>query len=88
MPYSRTHETEADLLGLDIMAKAGYDPREAPKLWQAMKADKKESIPEWLSTHPSDDSRIAALQDRESEALSYMEAAHAAGKKPHCVMPK
>lgn len=88
MPYSRTHETEADLLGLDIMAKAGYDPREAPKLWQAMKADKKESIPEWLSTHPSDDNRIAALQDRESEALSYMEAAHAAGKKPHCVMPK
>lgn len=88
MPYSRTHETEADLLGLDIMAKAGYDPREAPKLWLAMKADKKDSIPEWMSTHPSDDNRILALQDREGEALAYMEAAHASGKKPHCVMPK
>ncbi len=88
MPYSRTHEAEADLLGLDIMAKAGFNPSEAPKLWEAMKAGKKESIPEWMSTHPSDDSRIQALEERQDEALSLMRAAHAAGKHPKCIMPK
>jgi predicted Zn-dependent protease len=88
MPYSRIHEAEADALGLDIMAKAGFNPDEAPKLWQAMKVDKKQSIPEWLSTHPSDDSRIQALEDRQGEALDLMQAAHAAGKNPHCIMPK
>lgn len=87
MPYSRTHETEADLLGLDIMAKAGFNPSEAPKLWQAMKQDKKQSIPEWMSTHPSDDTRIQALTERQDEAFALMEAAHAAGKHPKCVMP-
>lgn len=88
MPYSRAHEVEADLLGLDIMAKAGFDPREAAKLWEAMKGDRKQSIPEWMSTHPSDDTRINSLRDREDEALYQMKAAHAAGKKPRCVMPK
>ncbi|OYZ03867.1 MAG: hypothetical protein B7Y29_07615 [Thiotrichales bacterium 16-46-22] len=88
MPYSRAHEVEADLLGLDIMAKAGFDPREAAKLWEAMKGERKQSIPEWMSTHPSDDTRINSLRDREDEALYQMKAAHAAGKKPRCVMPK
>lgn len=88
MPYSRTHETEADLLGLDIMAKAGFDPREAVKLWQDMKARNKKEIPEWMSTHPSDDTRIAQLREREYDALELMKAAHTAGKKPHCIMPK
>lgn len=88
MPYSRAHETEADLLGLDIMAKAGFNPAEAPKLWADMKANKKESIPEWMSTHPSDDTRIQQLTERQDDALQLMKSAHAMGKKPHCVMPK
>ena len=88
MPYSRAHETEADLLGMDIMAKAGFDPREAAKLWEAMKGDRKQSTPEWLSTHPSDDTRITNLRNREDEALSQMNTAQTAGKKPRCVMPK
>lgn len=88
MPYSRAHETEADLLGLDIMAKAGFDPREAAKLWADMKANKEGSIPEWMSTHPSDDTRIHDLENREYDALRLMKEAHAAGKKPNCIMPK
>ena len=88
MHYSRIHETEADLLGLDIMAKAGFNPAEAPKLWESMKVGKKENVPEWMSTHPSDDTRIQALIERQDEALAYMQAAHNAGKNPHCVMPK
>lgn len=86
MPYSRSHETEADLLGLDIMAKAGFNPEEAPKLWEKMKQSKKEkdSLPEWMSTHPSDDTRIQQLQDRTSEAKWLMKTAHQQGKKPNC----
>jgi predicted Zn-dependent protease len=53
-----------------------------------MKGDRKQSIPEWMSTHPSDDTRITSLRDREDEALYQMKAAHAAGKKPRCIMPK
>lgn len=87
MPYSRAHEVEADLLGQDIMAKAGFDPRQAALLWQSMKDDRKQNIPEWMSTHPSDDTRIRSLTDREYDALLLMKAAHAAGKKPACKVP-
>jgi predicted Zn-dependent protease len=86
MPYSRSHETEADLLGLDIMAKAGFNPEEAPKLWEKMKQNKKEKdkVPEWMSTHPSDDTRIQQLQDRTQEAKWLMKTAHQQHKKPNC----
>jgi len=63
LAYSRTHETEADKLGMVFMIMAGYDPEEAIDLWKRMKADSKgEAPPEFLSTHPSHDSRIADLQ--------------------------
>ena len=59
LPYSRTHESEADHLGLIFMAMAGYDPHEAPKFWERMAAGKQGgSLPEFLSTHPSDQTRI------------------------------
>lgn len=90
MPFSREHELEADILGLDIMAKAGFNPQAAPDLWRAMKAnhqDKKQDIPEWMSTHPSDDTRIQALMARQSRALALMEDAHSAGKRPRCKAP-
>lgn len=62
LPFSRSHETEADRIGLQIMAIAGYDPDEAPNLWRRMKANAGgQAPPEFLSTHPSSDTRIANL---------------------------
>ena len=63
LPFSRSHETEADKIGLTLMAIAGYDPDEAAKLWKRMKAKSGgQSQPEFLSTHPSNDTRINNLQ--------------------------
>tara|TARA_R110002049_G_scaffold76250_1_gene196068 strand:- start:15737 stop:16555 length:819 start_codon:yes stop_codon:yes gene_type:complete len=62
LPFSRSHETEADKIGLYIMAVAGYNPDEAAELWKRMKANSGgEAPPEFMSTHPSNDSRIANL---------------------------
>lgn len=63
LPFSRSHETEADKIGLYLMAIAGYDPFEAAELWKRMKANSDgQAPPEILSTHPSNDSRIANLK--------------------------
>lgn len=62
LPFSRSHETEADSIGLYLMAVAGYNPDEAAELWKRMKANSGgQAPPEFLSTHPSNDSRIAEL---------------------------
>lgn len=62
LPFSRSHETEADKIGLYLMAIAGYNPAEAAELWKRMKANSSGQVPpEILSTHPSNDSRIANL---------------------------
>lgn len=62
LPFSRSHETEADKIGLYIMAIAGYNPDEAAELWKRMSANSNgQAPPEILSTHPSNDSRIANL---------------------------
>ncbi|MNX87712.1 TPR repeat-containing protein YfgC precursor [compost metagenome] len=63
LPNSRTHETEADRMGVELAARAGYDPRAAVTLWQKMgSADQGNAPPEILSTHPSAASRISDLQ--------------------------
>jgi predicted Zn-dependent protease len=62
LPFSRSHETEADALGIKYMAKAGFNPREAAELWKVMKANAGNSGPEFLSTHPSPETRIKKLQ--------------------------
>ena len=63
LAYSRTHETEADKLGMVFMTMAGYDPEESIEVWKRMKkASKGESPPQFLSTHPSNDTRIEDLQ--------------------------
>lgn len=68
LKYSRTHETEADKLGLVFMIMAGYNGEEAVKVWERMKALGGASQPEFLSTHPSNDSRISTLQSYLPEA--------------------
>ncbi|MFU8849209.1 MAG: M48 family metallopeptidase [Opitutales bacterium] len=62
LPYSRLHESEADEIGLIYAAKAGYDPRAAIPFWQRMEAQKSGSPPEFLSTHPSDATRMRKLE--------------------------
>ena len=64
LPFSRSHETEADRIGITLMAIAGYNPEEAPELWKRMKANASGNVPpEFLSTHPSSDTRIANLTE-------------------------
>ncbi len=63
LPNSRNQESEADRLGLTFMAMAGYDPRVAVEFWQRMaQASNGQKPPEWLSTHPADNTRVSNLQ--------------------------
>ena len=72
LPFSRLQESEADHLGLIFMAMAGYDPREALSFWQRMgQHNGGQGPPEFMSTHPSDESRIASIRDELPEALTY-----------------
>lgn len=69
--FSRKHESEADRMGLIFMSMAGYDPREAPRFWERMSAMGDGQPPEFLSTHPSNERRIADLEEHMEEALQY-----------------
>ena len=72
LPYSRVHESEADHLGLVFMAMAGYNPEEAIGFWQRMAAQKTGAQPpEFLSTHPADQTRIQNLKDLLPDAMKY-----------------
>ena len=68
LPFSRAHEEEADLMGLAIMAKAGFDPQQSVALWRNMAAAGGGQPPEFLSTHPAHGTRIAALEQAMEEA--------------------
>lgn len=72
LPFSRTQESEADYMGLVLMAKAGYDPREAPNFFENMlKKSGNQAPPEFLSTHPADQTRIQRIRQLMPEALRY-----------------
>jgi len=71
LPYSRQHESEADRIGLILMARAGYDPRAAVPFWERMNEQGGARPPEFLSTHPAPERRIADIREHLAEALKY-----------------
>ena len=72
LPFSRSQESEADHIGLVVMAKAGYDPRQAPEFWRRMiAASNGAAPPAFLSDHPTDESRVRDLEKWMPEALKY-----------------
>ncbi len=70
-PHSRTQESEADQIGLVLMAKAGYNPQSAISLWQKMQQASKGAPPQFLSTHPSSANRIATIQALLPQVMPY-----------------
>lgn len=84
LPNSRVQETEADVVGQDLMARAGFDPRKAVDLWQNMIGAGGSRPPEWLSTHPNPESRISELQARAAGLVPVYEQARASGRTPNC----
>lgn len=85
LPYSRVHESEADSIGLDLMAKSGFDPRQSINLWLKMEQASQGGQPiEFMSTHPSHASRIENLQQHMHQALQIQQQAWNQGRQPHC----
>jgi Zn-dependent protease with chaperone function len=74
LPFSRSQESEADHVGLILMAKAGYDPRVSLEVWQRMERKEKGAPPEFLSTHPGSETRIQQLRAWMPEALQYYQS--------------
>ena len=88
MPFSRLHESEADHMGLIYMAAAGYDPNAAVSLWSRM-AEKNQGKkgPEFLSTHPSDETRVAEIQAKIPEAMRHFRPISAGDPIPVTASP-
>ena len=86
LPFSRSQESEADVIGLEYMAKAGFDPRESVPLWQNMGQEAEEAPAEFLSTHPSSEKRIDQLVAQFGTTLKLYNEAKQAGKTPSCSM--
>jgi predicted Zn-dependent protease len=92
LPNSREQETEADFIGLQLMAKAGYDPKEAVPFWERMSGCPRKmigkfcfrsqnAIPEFLSTHPSDVTRINQIEAWIPQAMQYYRPERSDSKK-------
>lgn len=84
LPNSRIQESEADVVGQQLMAQAGFDPQGAVSLWQNMAAASGSRPPAWLSTHPEPEARLRELQQRAEGLRPAMQAARAAGRVPRC----
>ena len=84
LPHTRSQETEADVIGLEYMAKAGFDPRQSVPLWQRMNAASDKKPPEFLSTHPSSDTRIENLVSEWQKTLPMYNQAIEEGRVPDC----
>jgi predicted Zn-dependent protease len=82
LPYARKYETEADRIGVELAARAGYDPRAAVSLWKKMAQGGGGGPPQFLSTHPAPEARIADLQEYSARVMPlYQAAGKRAGKK-------
>jgi predicted Zn-dependent protease len=75
LPHSRAGETEADRYGIELAARAGYDPRAAVRLWEKMAAASSNGVPQFLSTHPAPDNRIQVLNALVPEMTAIYEKA-------------
>jgi len=84
LPFSRAHESESDIIGLDLMARAGFEPRQAVNLWQNMAAQGSGGTPEFMSTHPAPDTRIRELREKLPEAMKTFNERKAASALPKC----
>ena len=86
LPFSRTQESEADMLGQRYMAQAGFDPRAAATLWDKMGTQGGGKPPAFLSTHPSSGNRAQALNKQAQQLLPVYQQARANGHAPNCRM--
>lgn len=84
LPNSRTQESEADVVGQELMAKAGFDPQGAVDLWRNMAAANGARPPQWLSTHPDPASRLRELEARAAGLTPVMQASRRQGHTPRC----
>lgn len=84
LPNNRTQESEADVVGQQLMARAGFDPRQAVNLWQNMISASGGRAPAFLSTHPDPRSRLAELGARAGSLVSVYQAARSSGRSPNC----
>ena len=75
LKFSRDDETEGDLIGMELAARAGYDPRAGVTLWEKMSAASKGAPPQWMSTHPSGKSRIEVIEKNLKDVMPLYEAA-------------
>lgn len=88
LPYSRTHESEADYIGLMLMAKAGFDPAQSVELWQNMARAGGGQVPQFMSTHPSDLTRIRELGAKMGKAnVAYQQALQKGLATGQCLKP-
>lgn len=88
LPHSRGQESESDVMGVELMARAGFDPRASVSLWQKMNAANKSAPPAFLSTHPSSAQRIDELQGQMATVLPLYEAARRNPPKAPAIIPR
>jgi len=88
MPYSRSHESEADIVGQDLMARSGFEPEASVQLWQNMAKLSKDAPPEFMSTHPSNETRIKQLGEHLAVSQPYYLVQKNGNNLPNCVKPR
>lgn len=84
LPNNRIQEGEADVVGQQLMAKAGFDPRQAVNLWQNMIGASSGRTPQFLSTHPEPQARIQELNNRAGALMATYQQAQSSGRRPNC----